>query len=56
VFTSDRRRARAGAWLQPRYSIKRGDTRDSVREQILAPRPVAERVRRVAAASIKALR
>ena len=27
VFTSDRRRARAGAWLQPRYSIKRGDTR-----------------------------
>ena len=56
VFTSDRRRARAGAWLQPRYSIKRGDTLDSVREDILAPRPVAERVRRVAAVRIKALR
>lgn len=56
VFTSDRRRARAGAWLQPRYSVKRGDTIDSVREHILAPRPVAERVRRVAAVRIKALR
>ena len=56
VFTSDRRRARVGAWLQPRYSIKRGDTMDSVREHILAPRPVAERVRRVAAVRIKALR
>ena len=26
VFTSDRRRARLGDWLQPRYSIRRNDT------------------------------
>ena len=56
VFTSDRRRARAGAWLQPRYSIMRGDTLESVREQILTPRPVAERIRRGAAVRVKALR
>ena len=56
VFTSDRRRARAGAWLQPRYSILRSDTLDSIRENILARRPVAERVRCAAAARVKAWR
>ena len=56
VFTSDRLRARAGAWLQPRYSIKCDDTVEAVREHILAPRPVAERVRRGAAVRVKALR
>jgi peptidoglycan/xylan/chitin deacetylase (PgdA/CDA1 family) len=56
VFTSDRRRARAGAWLQPRYSIVRGDTLETVREHILTPRPVAERIRRGAAVRVKALR
>ena len=56
VFTSDRRRARADAWLQPRYSILRSDTLDSIRENILAPRPVAERVRCAAAARVKAWR
>jgi peptidoglycan/xylan/chitin deacetylase (PgdA/CDA1 family) len=56
VFTSDRRRARAGAWLQPRYSIKRDDTVEAVRDHILAPRPVAERVRRGTAVRVKALR
>ena len=56
VFTSDRRRARAGAWLQPRYSILRSDTLGSIREHILAPRPVAERVRCAAAARVKAWR
>jgi peptidoglycan/xylan/chitin deacetylase (PgdA/CDA1 family) len=56
VFTSDRRRARAGAWLQPRYSILRSDTLGSIRENILAPRPVVERVRCAAAARVKAWR
>jgi peptidoglycan/xylan/chitin deacetylase (PgdA/CDA1 family) len=56
VFTSDRRRARTGAWLQPRYSILRSDTLGSIRENILAPRPVAERVRCAAAARVKAWR
>jgi peptidoglycan/xylan/chitin deacetylase (PgdA/CDA1 family) len=56
VFTSDRRRARAGAWLQPRYSILRSDTLGNIRENILAPRPAAERVRCAAAARVKAWR
>jgi peptidoglycan/xylan/chitin deacetylase (PgdA/CDA1 family) len=56
VFTSDRRRARAGAWLQPRYSIRRTDTIQYVRDQILATRPMAERARGAMAARIKAWR
>jgi peptidoglycan/xylan/chitin deacetylase (PgdA/CDA1 family) len=56
VFTSDRRRARAGAWLQPRYSVVRGDTIGRVRADILAPRPLRERMRCAAAARIKAWR
>jgi peptidoglycan/xylan/chitin deacetylase (PgdA/CDA1 family) len=56
VFTSDRRRARVGFWLQPRYSILRSDTLGSIRENILAPRPVTERVRCAAAARVKAWR
>jgi peptidoglycan/xylan/chitin deacetylase (PgdA/CDA1 family) len=56
VFTSDRRRARAGAWLQPRYSILRSDTLGSIRENILGARPVVERVRCAAAARVKAWR
>ena len=45
VFTSDRRRARVGAWLQPRYSVRRGDTIQSVRDDILAARSFPERAR-----------
>jgi peptidoglycan/xylan/chitin deacetylase (PgdA/CDA1 family) len=56
VFTSDRRRARAGAWVQPRYSIRRDDTLETVREDILAPPPLAERFRCVAASRVKAWR
>ena len=56
VFTSDRRRARAGAWLQPRYSLLLTDTLISIRENILTPRPVTERVRCAAAARVKAWR
>lgn len=56
VFTSDRRQARVGAWLQPRYSLLRTDTLSSIQENILAPRPMAERVRSAAAARVKAWR
>jgi peptidoglycan/xylan/chitin deacetylase (PgdA/CDA1 family) len=56
VFTSDRRRARPGAWLQPRYSVRRGDTIESVREQILAARPLRERARGALATRAKAWR
>ncbi len=44
VYTSDRRRARAGAWLQPRYCVGGGDSLESVREQILAEPSVRDRV------------
>lgn len=37
VFTSDRRRARVGAWLQPRYSVHAHDTIETVRTEILRP-------------------
>jgi peptidoglycan/xylan/chitin deacetylase (PgdA/CDA1 family) len=56
VFTSDRRRAREGAWLQPRYSVRRDDTVRLVRDDVLAPRPAAERVRCAAVGRIKAWR
>jgi peptidoglycan/xylan/chitin deacetylase (PgdA/CDA1 family) len=56
VFTSDRRSARAGAWLQPRYSVRQGDTLQSVRDDILAPRPFPERARGALAARVKAWR
>lgn len=35
VFTSDRRRARPDAWLQPRYSVRRQDTPESLRAEAL---------------------
>jgi hypothetical protein len=56
VFTSDRRPARVGAWLQPRYSVRQHDTLQSVRDDILAPRPFPERLRGALAARAKALR
>lgn len=43
VFTSDARPARAGAWLQPRYSVTRSDTPQALRDRALAPRPLRER-------------
>jgi peptidoglycan/xylan/chitin deacetylase (PgdA/CDA1 family) len=56
VFTSDRRRAQAGAWLQPRYAVRRRDNIQTIRESILEPRPLYERARRAASARVKAWR
>jgi peptidoglycan/xylan/chitin deacetylase (PgdA/CDA1 family) len=56
VFTSDRRRARIGDWLHPRYSVRRNDTVQTVREDILAPRPLRERIRGAVAGRVKTLR
>jgi peptidoglycan/xylan/chitin deacetylase (PgdA/CDA1 family) len=42
VFTSDRRRARSQAWLQPRYSVRRHDTPQSLHAEALA-RPMSIR-------------
>lgn len=56
VHSSDRRPARATAWVQPRYSVRRGDTIASVRSDILtAPRPLA-RIRSEAIGVVKSLR
>jgi peptidoglycan/xylan/chitin deacetylase (PgdA/CDA1 family) len=56
VFTSDRRRARAGDWMQPRYSVRIDDTVPIVREDILAPPTLRERIRAGLAGRVKALR
>jgi len=56
VFTSDRRRASPGTWLQPRYSVRRDDTIQTVRDEILAPPTPAQRTRDALAARLKAWR
>jgi peptidoglycan/xylan/chitin deacetylase (PgdA/CDA1 family) len=45
VYSSDARRARAGAWFQSRYSVRAGDTPESVRETVLIPPRARERLR-----------
>ncbi len=45
VYSSDARRVREGAWFQPRYSVRAGDTPRSVRETVLAPPRAHERLR-----------
>jgi len=55
VFTSDRFRARAGAWLQARYSVTASDTVDSVRA-LLKSRMLVPEARNVAASLVKRIR
>jgi peptidoglycan/xylan/chitin deacetylase (PgdA/CDA1 family) len=45
VFTSDRRRARPGAWLQPRYSVRHHDTPASLRAEAFARPGMMHRTR-----------
>jgi peptidoglycan/xylan/chitin deacetylase (PgdA/CDA1 family) len=45
VYSSDARRARAGAWFQPRYTVRAGDTPQSIQQSVLAARPARERLR-----------
>ena len=56
VFTSDRRPSRQGAWLQPRYTILRADTIQTIRADILSRPPVSEQLRRACAVQVKAWR
>lgn len=56
VFTSDRRRAQRGAWLQPRYSVTGEDNLETVRSNILGPLPMHDRMRRAAIVRVKAWR
>src|SRR5439155_990533 len=41
VYTSDRRPARAGSWLQPRFSVRRDDEPATLRAEALSPVPLA---------------
>lgn len=43
VHTSDRRPAVTGAWLQPRFSVTRDDTPETLVRAALVPRPALER-------------
>ncbi|WP_229068351.1 polysaccharide deacetylase family protein [Actinoplanes sp. DH11] len=56
VFTSDRRRARGGDWLQPRYSVRRDDTPASLRAEALVGPGVLTKLKLEAVGTIKRLR
>lgn len=53
VYSSDDRRARPGAWFQPRYSARAGDTPRSLRESVLAPPRRRERLRSALTGTVK---
>lgn len=52
VYTSDRRTARASAWLQPRHSVMHKDTPESVRTGAFG-QPLTRRVRDTAVGVVK---
>jgi peptidoglycan/xylan/chitin deacetylase (PgdA/CDA1 family) len=56
VFTSDRRPARSHAWLQPRYSVRRHDTPESLHAEIFGPQGLLRRARGRAVGVAKQLR
>ncbi|GIF05155.1 polysaccharide deacetylase family protein [Actinoplanes siamensis] len=56
VFTSDRRPASPGAWLQPRFSVYDTDTPDSVRAAVQRSRRLPVRARNAAATLVKSWR
>ncbi|MEO8906538.1 MAG: polysaccharide deacetylase family protein [Microbacteriaceae bacterium] len=56
VYTSDRRPARRGAWIQPRYSVRAGDTIEAVRSTVLRPPSILRRAKAEAVGVIKRLR
>jgi peptidoglycan/xylan/chitin deacetylase (PgdA/CDA1 family) len=56
LHTSDRTWARPDAWLQPRFSLRRGDTVESVRREMLTRASTVHRARRTAVITAKRLR
>ena len=56
VYTSDRRPARAGSWLQPRFSVRSEDSPQTLRQAVLAARKPRQRLQRETAGFIKRLR
>ncbi|MEU4619644.1 polysaccharide deacetylase family protein [Actinoplanes sp. NPDC023801] len=53
VFTSDRRPAKPGRWLQPRFSVYRHDTPETVRAAVDRSRGIPSRLRNTAAGVVK---
>jgi peptidoglycan/xylan/chitin deacetylase (PgdA/CDA1 family) len=56
VQTSDRRWCSADAWLQPRFSLRSGDTVQTVRRDVLSRAPIHHRVRSQVVGLVKRLR
>ncbi|AGZ41483.1 polysaccharide deacetylase family protein [Actinoplanes friuliensis] len=56
VYTSDRRHARGGSWLQPRFSVRREDTPESLRAEVLHRPPLVRRAKLAAIGTVKRLR
>jgi peptidoglycan/xylan/chitin deacetylase (PgdA/CDA1 family) len=53
VYTSDRRPARPGRWLQPRFSVRSEDTPETVRGAVLRSRQLSARARASAVGVVK---
>jgi peptidoglycan/xylan/chitin deacetylase (PgdA/CDA1 family) len=53
VYTSDRRPARGGAWLQPRYSVRKDDTPELLHEELRTAAPLTRRFRGSAVGLVK---
>ena len=56
VHTSDRRIARPGSWLQPRFSVQRHDDPQSMRSQVNGTRALGRRLQLEAVGLVKRLR
>jgi peptidoglycan/xylan/chitin deacetylase (PgdA/CDA1 family) len=56
VFTSDRRPAQPGSWLQPRFSVYADSTPASVRAAVERSRRLPVRLRNAAATTVKRIR
>ncbi len=56
VHTSDRRPAAEGAWIQPRFSVTRDDTPETLVRDVRTPRPVHERAMLEIKGVLKSLR
>lgn len=56
VHTSDRRPGRSGAWLQPRFSVTRDDTPQSLRDAVLKPPTARRRIELASRSLLKRLR
>jgi len=53
VLTSDRRHAKASGWIQPRFSVVRGETPESLRAKVDRAARVDRRVSRALVCSVK---